>query len=105
MTDIFILSAAAAAGLVFLVLKFGDIRKVLLFDIPIDIACTGALMLMMSGTYTGIMIAIIAGGLISVVLWVLKQAFPPYRLTSQGWDMTVREPSWKQKLKDKVNQL
>jgi hypothetical protein len=105
MTEIFGLSAAAAAGLVFLVLKFGDIRKVLLFDIPIDIVCTGVLMISMSGTYTGIMIAIIAGGIISAVLWGLKQAFPPYKLTSQGWDMTVREPSWKQTLKDKVNKL
>ena len=96
MTEIFIMAACAAFGLLFLVLKIGNIRKVLLFDIPIDIGVTVLLMVTMAGTYTGIITAIIAGGIVSFVLWVLKRIWPPMELTRKGW----REPGptpWKLK--------
>jgi hypothetical protein len=72
-------------GMIFLILKTGPIRKVLLLDVAIDIGFTGILMLTMAGTFTGIIVAILAGAMLSVVLYVLKLIFPPQSLTAKGW--------------------
>ena len=85
MLEIVAMAFAAAFGLVFLVLKFGPLRKVLAFDILIDIVLTAVLMWSMAGTYTGIMVAIVAGAMISSTLWMLKKMFPPDSLTAHGW--------------------
>lgn len=79
------MSLAAAMGMLFLILKIGPIRKVLVFDAVIDIAFTSLLMWSMSGTYTGIMVAIVAGGILSICLFIAKRMFPPDSLTPRGW--------------------
>jgi hypothetical protein len=98
MAEIFIMAIAAAAGALFLILKFGSMRKVLAFDVPIDIAFTGLLMWSMAGTYTGIMTAIMAGAILSAVLFALKKTYPPDSLTPKGWKPSP-DRSWIDRLK------
>jgi hypothetical protein len=62
----------SALGLLFLIFKFG-IRRVVSYDIPIDVAVTGFLMWAFAGTYSGMMAAMIGGLVVSVVLYVLKR--------------------------------
>lgn len=62
----------SALGLLFLIFKFG-IRKVITYDIPIDIAVTGFLMYALAGTYAGMMAAIVGGLIVSIVLFLLKK--------------------------------
>jgi len=61
----------AAAGLLFLILKLGP-RKVISYDIPIDIAITSFLMWSLAGTYSGMMAALFGGLFVSVILYVMK---------------------------------
>jgi hypothetical protein len=85
MLEIVAMAFAAAFGMVFLILKLGRIRRILAFDIGIDIGLTALLMFSMAGTYAGIMIAIMAGGILSATLYGLKKCFPPDTLTPHGW--------------------
>lgn len=62
----------AAAGLLFLVLKLGP-RKIISYDIPIDIAITALLMWSLAGTYSGMMAALIGGLVVSIILFVMKK--------------------------------
>jgi len=62
----------SALGLLFLIFKFG-IRRVVSYDIPIDVAVTGFLMWAFAGTYSGMMAAMIGGLVVSVVLYLLKR--------------------------------
>lgn len=62
----------SALGLLFLIFKFG-IRRVVSYDIPIDVAVTGFLMWAFAGTYSGMMAAMIGGLVVSIVLYVLKR--------------------------------
>ena len=48
----------SALGLLFLIFKFG-VRRVIAYDIPIDIAVTGFLIWAFSGTYSGMFAAMI----------------------------------------------
>lgn len=61
-----------AIAMIFLMLKL-DIKKVCGYDIYVDIGFTGALMLMLSGSYAGMMAAIIAGAIISIFLYTTKK--------------------------------
>ena len=62
----------SALGLLFLIFKFG-IRRVVSYDIPVDVAVTGFLMWAFAGTYSGMMAAMIGGLVVSVVLYTLKR--------------------------------
>lgn len=62
----------SAAGLLFLIFKFG-VRRIIAYDIPIDIAVTGFLMWAFAGTYSGMMAAMIGGLTISIALFALKK--------------------------------
>lgn len=62
----------SALGLLFLIFKFG-IRRVVSYDIPIDVAVTGFLMWAFAGTYSGMMAAMVGGLIVSVVLYTLKR--------------------------------
>ena len=85
MLEIVAMAFAAAFGMIFLVLKFGKLRKILAFNVAIDVAVTSLLMFSMAGTFTGIMVAIFAGGIVSVTFYTLKKLFPPDTLTPKGW--------------------
>ena len=62
----------AALGLLFLVLKLG-VKKVLGYDILIDIGITSLLMWSLAGTYSGMMAALIGGLIVSIVLFIMKK--------------------------------
>lgn len=62
----------SALGLLFLIFKFG-IRRIITYDIPIDIAVTGLLMYAFAGTYSGMIAAMVGGLIVSIVLYILKR--------------------------------
>jgi membrane protein CcdC involved in cytochrome C biogenesis len=62
----------SAAGLLFLIFKFG-VRRAIAFDIPLDIVCTGLLMFLFAGTFAGMMAAMVGGLTISIILLILKK--------------------------------
>ena len=71
----------SAFGLLFLLFKFG-VRRVITFDIPIDITSTGLLMFLFAGTFGGMMAAMVGGLIISIVLFAMKKT------------MTREAPHW-----------
>jgi hypothetical protein len=94
MTEILILAVIAASGILFMVFKCGQIRRVLAFDVLIDITATFLLCLAMAGTFTGIMIGLVAGTIISITLFVMKKILGCDSWTRKGWihtDMPARE--------------
>ena len=70
----------SALGLLFLIFKFG-IRRVIAYDIPIDIAVTVLLMYLFAGTYSGMIAAMIGGLVVSITLFMLKQTMDREVLT------------------------
>jgi hypothetical protein len=62
----------SALGLLFLIFKFG-IRRVISYDIPVDIAVTILLMYVFAGTYSGMMAAMVGGLIVSVTLFIMKR--------------------------------
>ena len=62
----------SALAILFLLLKL-DIRKVLYFDLLVDIMATTTLVMIFSGTYAGMAAGIIAGAIISVTLYILRK--------------------------------
>lgn len=85
MIEIIMLAAIAAAGVLFIVFKMGKPRRVLAFDVPIDITATILLCLAMAGTFSGIMIGLTAGTIISSILYAMKKLFGTEKLTRKGW--------------------
>ena len=78
----------SALGLLFLLFKFG-IRRVISFDIPIDITFTALLMFLFAGTFGGMMAAMIGGLIISVTLFVMKLTMTREELV---WTKTKKFP-------------
>jgi hypothetical protein len=78
----------SALGLLFLLFKFG-IRRVISFDIPIDIGFTALLMFLFAGTFGGMMAAMIGGLIISVTLFVMKLTMTREELV---WTKTKKFP-------------
>ena len=62
----------SALGLLFLIFKFG-VRRIITYDIPIDIAVTGFLMYAFAGTYSGMLAAMIGGLIVSITLFIMKR--------------------------------
>ena len=58
---ILLLALISAAGVLFLVFKFGNLRRVLWFDKYIDLISTVGLAIAFMGTMGGMAIAVIAG--------------------------------------------
>ena len=62
----------SALGLLFLIFKFG-VRRIIAYDIPIDIAVTALLMYAFAGTYSGMIAAMVGGIIVSITLYVMKR--------------------------------
>lgn len=62
----------SAVGLLFLLFKFG-VRRIIAYDIPIDIAVTGFLMYAFAGTYSGMFSAMVGGLIVSITLYIMKR--------------------------------
>ena len=72
-----------ALGIVFLLYKVG-FKRVLGYDVIVDIVATIGLMYVFSGTYSGMMAAIIGGLFISVILIIAKK-FVDYEKLTCSW--------------------
>ena len=72
----------SALAIIFLLLKF-NIKKVLFFDIAIDLASSLFLIAVFFGSFAGMMAAVIGGALISLTLWILKHT------------IGYQKPTWK----------
>ena len=72
-----------ALGIIFLLYKVG-FKRVLAYDVIVDVVATIGLMYVFAGTYSGMMAAIIGGLFISVVLIIAKQ-FVSYKKLSCSW--------------------
>ena len=70
----------AAAGLLFLLFKFG-IRRVITYDIFFDVLITATLMFTLAGTFSGMMAALFGGLIVSVVLFVMKRTMRHEKLS------------------------
>jgi len=68
-----------AAGFLILLYKL-NIKRILQYDLIIDIAVTFFLMWIFAGTFAGMMAAIIGGLLVSIVLVALKKTTPREKL-------------------------
>ena len=62
----------SALGLLFLIFKFG-VRRIIAYDIPIDITVTAFLMYAFAGTYSGMIAAMVGGLIVSITLYVMKR--------------------------------
>jgi formate hydrogenlyase subunit 3/multisubunit Na+/H+ antiporter MnhD subunit len=62
----------SACAILFLLAKL-NIKRVLAFDVVVDIASSALLMVMFFGTFAGMMAAIVGGAIISIVLFVMKK--------------------------------
>jgi hypothetical protein len=85
MLEIIALAGFATAACLFLIFKLGKIRKVLAFDIPIDIGITTFLSVVLFGTFSGMATALIAGAMVSSILYILKRTIGHDKLTIKGW--------------------
>lgn len=70
--DILYAGIIAAAAMILLFFKIG-IRKVLGYDVFVDVAFTSLLAWMLAGTFSGMMSALIGGAVLSVFLFVAKK--------------------------------
>lgn len=70
----------AAAGMLFLLFKFG-VRKVITYDIFFDVLITFFLMIVLAGTFSGMMAALLGGLVVSVVLFIMKRTMRHEKLS------------------------
>ena len=94
-----ILAGIATLGFLVLMFKLG-LRKVLGYDIYVDIALTVLLMMMLSGSFDGVMVALVSGLLISIILLILRKFIGYERYEDYAFDdgkvktIWVRYPGW-----------
>ena len=70
--ETFAAGGISAIAMIFLMLKM-DILKVCGYDLFFDVSFTALLATLFSGTYTGMLAAIIAGAIISIYLFIVKR--------------------------------
>jgi hypothetical protein len=76
----FLAGIIAAAGMLFLLFKFG-VRKVITYDIFFDVLITFFLMIVLAGTFSGMIAALFGGLLVSVVLFIMKRTMRHEKLS------------------------
>ncbi|MGB2103131.1 MAG: hypothetical protein ACPHVN_00780 [Luminiphilus sp.] len=87
MADAFVFAFAAAGALFILLLKM-NLRRVLGYDVFVDIICTVVLVTSFSGTLTGMAAAMIAGVAISILLGIAKLLIGYERIERRGLKLT-----------------
>ena len=83
----YILAGIASARAILFTLFKLDIKKVLAFDIAVDVGASILLIVMFAGTFAGMMAAVIAGCIISIVLWFVKRIIGFKKLQRKGLRM------------------
>ena len=74
----------SAVTFIFLFLKM-DIRKVLAFDLWVDLGVTILLGVLFFGTFAGMVAAAVGGAFFSVMMYVIKLVTGYKKLTRKGW--------------------
>ena len=64
----------AAIGIIFLLAKL-NIKRVLCFDVVVDIVVTLGLTVLLAGTFAGMRAALLGGAIISMFLYMTKRLF------------------------------
>ena len=85
------LIALAAALVLLLKLPRHWIRRMLWLDIYVDVLVTAGFIVLLHGTYSGMMAAAVAGLAFSLVLWIAKQFIGYERL---AWNRRTRRLHW-----------
>lgn len=89
-----ILEATATTASVLALAYKMDLKKVLRYDIAIDFAVTGGLMLVYAGTYSGMVTAMVSGLFLSVTLIFLKKKLGYKKLVRQNGKFVWKEVKW-----------
>lgn len=94
-----VISLGTALAVFVIMLKIG-LKKVLGYDVYVDIACTGALIIIFQGTVTGTITATMAGLILSIILYVCKLIFgysryEPVSENSEEYAWVNYPPFWK----------
>ncbi len=79
------LAVASALSMLFLIMKFGNLRRVLYFDKWLDLGVTIGLAIAFFGTASGMAVAVLGGGIFSAALWAFRKAIGCEKLTFKGW--------------------
>ncbi len=85
MLEMIALSSFAVAGAVFLICKLGNIRRILYFDKYWDIGVTFFFSVILYGTYSGMMVALMGGAIFSAIFYLLKRIIGYDKPTRKGW--------------------
>lgn len=76
MADMLVFGVLTASGLYVILLKSGQMRRLIRYEVLIDVVFTAALVIIFgSQTYSGIMTGIIAGLTLSGLLTLTKQIY------------------------------
>ena len=78
----------SAIGILILILKLG-MRKVISYDVAIDVIVTGILMFSLAGTYSGMMAALVGGLFVSITLFLMKRFMVREELVVQCKDYPI----------------
>ena len=89
MENLILPAVLSAAGIVALLLRL-DILKVAGYHVPVDIIVSLSLAALFAGTYSGVVVALLAGLFLSAVFEVVRYFFGYKRLV-----MTSRGLKWK----------
>ncbi len=74
----------SAAALIFLLWKLG-MKRVCGYDLFVDVCASGLLLFMGTGTFSGLMSALLGGVIISLWLYAYKHTIGYARLSRHGW--------------------
>ena len=84
MMTLLITGMLTALGVWIILLKLG-IRKVLNFEVPIDVTFTIGLVMYMAGTFSGIMTGVVAGIALSLLLALSKKMWGVEKINWKRW--------------------
>lgn len=92
------ISVSAALAMFIIMVKVG-LRKVLGYDVYVDIGCTFALIIMFNGTVTGMISATLAGVILSIFLFISKLiiGFEKYIEVNGEYTWVYHPPKWRRK--------
>lgn len=101
-----VFSLAASIALFVLLLKL-NIRRVLGYDVAVDIACTIILISAFEGTVTGMAAAMFAGCVISLMLFCIKLCigFERLQYVDHHWKWVRYEPVWTHNLARRIHEF
>jgi len=73
--DQFGMAFMSSIGIVILLFKGLGLKRIIQYDLYIDISVTLGFLWFSGGTYSGISMAIMTGLIVSIILWILKITF------------------------------